>query len=414
MQIDPGPPLYGEAYPDGLWCHEGNMPPGLPQAMLYWRAAHDGRRVGKGQQFQTPYWNGSVWKDLGPSIGESTCAFGPDGTVYVSRPDHVDVYERTGATVIRTIPGYVGSQGIRWIKDDGSIVSGDATYKHATAALWEYTDIGDGIAIGQGLDGVVALVGGVLRRLTTGDARFVRVNRIGDAVAIHHARLANADSRRILTTVQELRTLPLVVDAPAPPQTPPTPQPQPQPKEPTPVSNPIPPADQIRRTVWTLEWQCYGKDRGDADYWVSKWQELVDRGVEIGQAQYAEHRVMGSGAGGGDVPSYGPYANPPREFFAPVPAFPGDAPAQPATPATPSDPPHAPDAPSVTDAQVQRIVDAVNAASKANIDKLNDIEAHINAAAKQITQALPAVLAALGGGGGLAGALGGLLGGKHS
>lgn len=84
--------------------------------------------------------------------------------------------------------------------------------------------------------------------------------------------------------------------------------------------------DQIKRAVWTLEWQAYGKDRGDADYWVSKWPELEARGIEIGVPDYAQRRVLGWQAGGADAPIYGEYASPPRPYFAPVPPYPNDPP----------------------------------------------------------------------------------------
>ncbi len=84
--------------------------------------------------------------------------------------------------------------------------------------------------------------------------------------------------------------------------------------------------DQIRRIVWTLEWQCYGKDRGDAEYWIGKWPELVARGIEINHPNYAEHRVMGMGAGGSDIPTYGPYSPMQSPLYGPVPPYPGGEP----------------------------------------------------------------------------------------
>lgn len=84
--------------------------------------------------------------------------------------------------------------------------------------------------------------------------------------------------------------------------------------------------EQIRETVWTTIWQVYGHAPTAADYsyWVDqgKFQECLDRGIEINDPDYAVKRLQGWQSTGSDVPPYGPYANPPKPLFGPVPPYP--------------------------------------------------------------------------------------------
>lgn len=83
--------------------------------------------------------------------------------------------------------------------------------------------------------------------------------------------------------------------------------------------------DQIRRQIWIDIWSSRGSAPNEVDYtyWVGKWSELVARGIELGNPNYADQRVLGMGAGGADVPPFGPYATPPTAAH-PVPPYPGD------------------------------------------------------------------------------------------
>lgn len=91
--------------------------------------------------------------------------------------------------------------------------------------------------------------------------------------------------------------------------------------------------DQIRRQIWIDIWSSRGSAPNDTDYayWIGKWPELVARGIELGNPNYADQRVLGMGAGGLDVPPFGPYAIPPTAAHY-VPPYPGDAPTPVPTP----------------------------------------------------------------------------------
>jgi hypothetical protein len=72
-----------------------------------------------------------------------------------------------------------------------------------------------------------------------------------------------------------------------------------------------PPANQDLNTTITNGFQAaYGKTPSAADtaYWTQKWPELVARGQQIGDPNYAWNRLIGMGAGGADAAKYGPYA----------------------------------------------------------------------------------------------------------
>ncbi len=114
--------------------------------------------------------------------------------------------------------------------------------------------------------------------------------------------------------------------------------------------------DQIRRLLWRWIYERQGDKPTDRDYvyWgVEEWGGLVDRGNQIGYRSpvdgysgglaYARDRVYGWQATGVDIPPYGPWADPStpqfksKQFFSPVPAYPGDVVDPPIDP--PVDPP---------------------------------------------------------------------------
>ena len=215
---------YGESWPDGLWVHSGILPPGAGEDVLHFRVAQDGRIVGQGAASNPPpalCWTGLSWLNLGPTSGISIAAFHPvNGTVYVSDITGVRIYGRDGVQV-GMMPGYLGSQGIRWIDPDGTIHSGDSTY--SGPPLWEWTQVGD-IKIGQGgpdaPDEGVRLVGpdGVLRYINRDVARFIRVNAVGDLFAICYLRLNDGANVRVLCSRAELLAMPPVaLGQPGPP-----------------------------------------------------------------------------------------------------------------------------------------------------------------------------------------------------
>lgn len=249
MQIDIGKG-YGDAWPGGPWIHSGNLPAGLGAELLYFCVSQDGRIVGQtGPENHARYWNGSKWFGLGVAPGTSVAAFHPtNGRVYVSGADGIRVYERDGTEVPGErvgaeaprpfIPGYAGSQGIRWIDPDGTVHTGDSTY--SGPPLWEWTRIGN-IRVGQGgpnaKDEGVRVIGAddVLRALNHDVARFIRVHQVVDRISICYLRETDGANVRILASEAELLAAAPVVSAP-PVQPPPLPVDPP--KEPKPVSFP--------------------------------------------------------------------------------------------------------------------------------------------------------------------------------
>jgi len=99
----------------------------------------------------------------------------------------------------------------------GKLISGDDTYAHPSGQISEYTDLGNGLAIGQSnvKEGCALWDGTHSRLIEPGGARFIRVSRDGDQVAIAMVKEHGEPSVLIWTTVTELLALP-VLERPAP------------------------------------------------------------------------------------------------------------------------------------------------------------------------------------------------------
>lgn len=143
------------------------------------------------------------------------------------------IYDRLGVLHLSAGPG-VGSQGWRFVRPDNTLVTGDETYYSPSMGLSEWTDLGDGLFIGQasyGHDECVIYDGTHLRLLDPAPVRFIRANRVGDNVAIvYWIGGGNTHAVRIMCSVHELMTLPVWSGAGAPVPVPvPTPVPVPPP-----------------------------------------------------------------------------------------------------------------------------------------------------------------------------------------
>lgn len=126
-----------------------------------------------------------------------------------------------------------GSQGWRYLAEDGDLVSGDATLNaprwndagrtpRVDPPLWEFAYLG-GVFIGQGEGGCDVLIDGTRRRLLDGDTRFIRVSYDGTRWGVGLTRLHERDGWRWTLTREDLLALPLVSDAPPNPPNPPEP-----------------------------------------------------------------------------------------------------------------------------------------------------------------------------------------------
>jgi hypothetical protein len=143
----------------------------------------------------TLHWRGT-WEVLPTTpVGVSPVLFDDDGALHIS-------------------DGSIGSQGWRYVDPlTGRLVTGDETYRHPRApALYEYTDIGDGLYVGQHGDdtrpGCVLWDGARLRMVEAGRVRFIRANRNGETVALAMMREDGLPAVVLWTTVEELLALP--------------------------------------------------------------------------------------------------------------------------------------------------------------------------------------------------------------
>jgi hypothetical protein len=194
--------------------------------------------AGSGQQDDHAWlWNGAQWMALCPTYGTSPCAFGPDGTLYVSGPgtvDNVRLFEPLTGRQVGAHTQVIGARGIASV-DALGIHPQDAWY--GQHGLGEYVEV-DGYRIGQGIvhDGLKAADYGML--IPSGLCQFNRVHKAGDQFAT--ASWLSAEGRTVLLwpTVADLSTLPPEAppDPPDPGPTPPDPiEPGPEPPKPIPA-----------------------------------------------------------------------------------------------------------------------------------------------------------------------------------
>lgn len=153
----------------------------------------------------------------------------------------------------RATPERNGSQGWRYLAENGELITGDDTKNDQRRIgillglenFWEYSHLGS-VTIGQGVEfhdgreeaGCRVRIGGVRRNLMDGDTHCIRVHYSPalDVWAVGLTRFAQGDAYALQLTRAQLHQLSAIGAAPTPP--PPTPVPEPPKPEPTPV--PIP------------------------------------------------------------------------------------------------------------------------------------------------------------------------------
>ena len=216
-----------------LQTSRGTVP--LPgENVLYVRAAVDGfgilKLCGVGHQSDQA-WEYPAWQPRGLAHGVSACIFDHTGTLRIA----------TRAQ---------GSQGYRYINDQGQPVTGDDTYNSQTALaqsyglteLWEWTKQGDLYAGQNSKDECIlvcpagttysphlpmaeqlARAASMERRvLEPGACRFIRFVRVGSVCAVALWKPQENCAVLFWFTVDEIATLPLESTPPPDPDNPPT------------------------------------------------------------------------------------------------------------------------------------------------------------------------------------------------
>lgn len=154
------------------------------------------------------HFDGALWIKEGTTCGVNACAFAPDGTLHVN--DHCQH----------------GTQGIRWIESDGTIVTGDQTYDgRGTTGVAEWTRRGN-VVVGQSyVSGcTITIDGDIPHSLEAGHCTFVRTNRAGDRFAVALWKQLENCAVLFWFTIWEIAGLPAeptVIDPPPPPPPPP-------------------------------------------------------------------------------------------------------------------------------------------------------------------------------------------------
>ena len=194
-----------------LQTSRGTVP--LPgENVLYVRATVDGfgilKLCGVGHQSDQA-WEYPAWQPRGLAHGVSACIF-------------------DGASTLRIATPAQGSQGYRYINDQGQPVTGDNTYNSQTALalsyglteLWEWTRGGD-LFIGQNSRDE-CILHPARRVLEPGPCRFIRFVREGNACAVALWKPVENCAVFFWFIVDEIATLPLEGTPPPDPDNPPT------------------------------------------------------------------------------------------------------------------------------------------------------------------------------------------------
>lgn len=219
----------------------GNVAFGASGLPLYARGCVNGSRLllaGQGHDSgHAVYFDGSEWQSFGPAHGVNVAAFDPrDCRLWIVRSGDL-ASTRTLTGEQESFSAAFGSQGIRYIRDDGSPVTGDSTYGSADLNLFEYT-ICNGIAIGQGGNGGLVAVGPSGRRvLEPGETYFVRANCAGSQFAVATWKPRERKAVALWFDASDLASFP--ADGPSVPVPSPKPKPEPPPA-PAPVQTASP------------------------------------------------------------------------------------------------------------------------------------------------------------------------------
>lgn len=164
-----------------------------------------------------------------------------DGWEHVSLTAHGTypcIYTKDG-TLVLADPIHNGSQGWRYVAEDGSLVTGDDTLTAdrrigrglGLKDFWEYAYLG-GVVIGQGDTGCDVFLDGIRRELESGDCFFIRVKYADGLWAVGMTKLAQGESVIHWLTRSQLQMLPVTsIDViPKPVDPPPDPEPVPVPE----------------------------------------------------------------------------------------------------------------------------------------------------------------------------------------
>lgn len=223
---------YAIAVPNGVQTNLGLIPPPPGGPAGYVRLPSAGLNIAcVGQRDGFAYeWNSKTGWEKRIGAYKTGQAFGMNGVIY----DHFD------KLVIADGSKEIGSQGWRFVGQNGALVPAQATYADIPNGIFEYTEYGD-VRIGQGPEtGAVVHFpfrdkNGKLvmdkRWLVYGEltpkhaARNIRVNRTGDNFAITVVCYAEHVTFVVYATLAELKALPTFQET-KPVPNPPSPKPE--------------------------------------------------------------------------------------------------------------------------------------------------------------------------------------------
>ena len=157
------------------------------------------------------FWNTlkGEYKDLGLGFGNSPVAFWK-GFIYIVRDKNTcDVINLNDGSLNKTIKDTIETQGIRYIKDDGSPVWGDPTYDGSkTIGVAQYTTLGN-VTLGQSyIDGLIAVKDGKHKVVSPGPHEFIRAYRVSDSFVVSSVFLPKHEANFFWFGLNEIDSFP--------------------------------------------------------------------------------------------------------------------------------------------------------------------------------------------------------------
>jgi hypothetical protein len=324
--------LYADARPDGHWvCSVGDTvlsswgDLGAPRAMMFNRLGPDRFILASKSASPGTVWvYDGQWRDTGiDSYGVQGHGWNPVGNLSImpsaphQDPMGLRYYD----------PSAPPGSNLDVTGTTAGWVTGSPSYTPSTALaqslhvsrLFEWTNLGGGIFVGQGDSGGTVLQHPAHghRILVDGDSRFVQAHRTGTTICVAVTRLSQRDSVCVWFEESEIASFPVYPLAVDPPIDPPI-----DPVDP-PVETPVPTPDPRLVQIVTDHWNASGIEaytaahfhEHDEHYWKQRHAQVLYEGYSIAYHKQGI-RSFGVYPKSPGVTAYQPFPDKPDELYA--------------------------------------------------------------------------------------------------
>ena len=159
------------------------------------------------------------WKSVGTTFGTNNCLFTNDKLYVVNSSVSYQIFDLQG-NWIKTINRQIGVNGIRVVREDDSVITGDETYDGSKLPihLAEYTSLLD-LTVGQSyVSGAIAVRGQTRAQLEPGDCKFIRAYQEGPSFSVVIVKQLENKAVFIYFEIDELKNFPVEPTKTVPPE----------------------------------------------------------------------------------------------------------------------------------------------------------------------------------------------------